>query len=263
MASAHQADGGVLTVSVDLDLGVDLATFEQARALDATTDRLLLMFDDLGIAATWSVADPAQSRWTERLTSAGEKHEVAVVGEASWADGQASRRLFVRQLQQHVLSSRAAGLAATTFVFRGELPPEYLDVLVKHGVTAVCGRTAGTSRIASHGRPRPLRFGVWKMPSGFVLPGESRWLSGGGRGRRAARGIDRAVGCGFFHLVIDAPQLAERGRSAERLVERVLRRSERLRAESELRLETLSQSAARLNAAPAAVPARSILRPAA
>ena len=102
MASAHQADGGVLTVSVDLDLGVDLATFEQARALDATTNRLLSMFDDLGIAATWSVADPAHSRWTERLTSAGPKHEVAVVGETSWADGQASRRLFVRQLQQQV-----------------------------------------------------------------------------------------------------------------------------------------------------------------
>ncbi len=262
MASAH-ISGGVLAVSVDLDLGEDLQTLEQARALAATTDRLISTLDDLGIAATWSVADPARSRWTERLTSADAKHEVAIVGETSWADSQAGRRRFVRELQQQVLSSRATGLAATTLVFRGELPQEYLDLVVKQGVTAVCGRTSGASRIASQGRPRPLRFGVWKMPSGLVLPGESRWLPGGGRGLRAGRGFRRAEGGEFFHLVIDAPALAERGHSAMRLVERLLRRSEHLRAQGDLRLETLGESAARLSAAPRAIPARSILRPAA
>ena len=112
MARAN-LDHGVLAVSVDLDLGDERRNVEDARALSATVERLISMLGDLGIDATWAVADPAHSPWTDRLTAADMEHEVAVVGEASWVDGQAGRRHFVRQLQQRVLSSRAAGLAAT------------------------------------------------------------------------------------------------------------------------------------------------------
>ena len=260
MASADPAYGGVLAVGVDLEPTAGRRNLEHLRALDATADRLIDVLGAMSIGATWAVADPVHSVWTDRLLAAGAGHEVAILGESTWVGQQAGRRRFARELARRVLSSRASGLAATTLVVRGDLPEEHLDLVVKHGMTAIRGRVTRIRPSRRSQQPCLLRYGVWEVPVGLVLPGASKWFPGGGRVLRAGQGIRRANGGAYFHLVISASQLAARGRMAQHLVERVLRRVGRLQQQGVLRLETLGETAARLSDIPRGVPARSILR---
>ena len=260
MASADPAHGGVLAVSVDLEPTVGRRNLEHLRALNATADRLIDVLGTMGIGATWAVADPVHSVWTDRLLAAGAGHEVAVLGESNWVGHQAGRRCFARELARRVLSSRASGLAATTLVVHGALPEEHLDLVVKHGMTAVRGRVVRNRPSRRSQQPCPLRYGVWEVPVGLVLPGETKWFPGGGRFLRAGYGIRQASGGAYFHLVISVAQLAARGHMAQHLVERVLRRVGREHQQGMLRLETLGETAARLSNILRGVPAHSILR---
>jgi hypothetical protein len=105
---------------------------------------------------------------------------------------------------------------------------------------------------------------LWSFPTSHALPGPSRWLPGGGGLRAVRAGIDGAIEArGLFHLTIDAPQLALRGPSAQRVVERVLQYAQRWAHQGELEVASLRMVAERLSNQQQSQPRHSILRPAA
>lgn len=248
---------GVLVVSVDLELPVDQWSTTERRALDEIAPQLVDLFDRLCIPATWAVADPLLSAATERLQASQIDHEIAVLGDTTWVGSQASRGRFAGELSRRVLRARAAGLATTTLVPVDPVDETHLDLLVKHGITAVRGPLQATA-------PQALRFGVWQLPATLRLPVESGWLHRAVRGLIVRSSLRRtAAGRGLFHLIVDGPRLGLAGRPALRSLERLLRYADSRRRQHQLEAITMSEAAARLSHTPSILPARSVLRKAA
>lgn len=251
---------GLVVFSVDLELPMDQLRVEQGRALDGTTQRLIDLFRQFDIPATWAVADPVHSAATERILAASENHELAVRGDSTWVGSKAGRARFARELSRRVLRARAAGLSATTLIPGEAALDDHLDLIVKHGITAVRGMIdhAGTARETA--QPHALHFGLWEIPGSLSLPGESRWFAGGGRRLRVRRGIDRAITAKkLFQVVINAPRLSANPK-AIRVVERTLHYARKMRDEQFLDVATLADVAARLSNTKPSSPTRSILR---
>ena len=263
MGRTNLLEQGTITISIDLVPAAGQANVEHGRRLDETTDWLITTFGQLGIPATWAVADPAHSAATERLLTAELGHELAVLGDASWVGRQAGRSRFARELARRVLGSRAAGIEVTSLVPRDVEVDDHVDLLLKHGLTAVRGDVAlSVSRQPL--QPHALRFGLWEAPGSARLPARQSWLGGAGGGmaiRRAIRHSARQRR--VFHLVIDAWRLAAGNVQDRKTVDRTLCVVRQLRERQLLRSETLADLAARLSHVPRTQPARSILRPAA
>ncbi len=267
-------DQATLVVTVDLEPGSVHTTLEQARRLDETTDWLIKTFGRLGLSATWAVADPAHSAATERLMAAELGHELAVLGDSSWAGREAGRGRFAHELARRVLGSRAAGIPVTSLVPRDVEIGDHLDLLVKHDMTAVRGpiHSTGrrlTGRQRTPAQPRTLHFGLWEIPGSVRLPDHGAWLAGLGlAGVMARRSIRRCAHqrhvfhLPVFHLVVDAWRLAAGRERDRRVLERTLSVARQAQEQHALRLSTLAEVAARLSHVPRVDPARSILRPA-
>jgi hypothetical protein len=103
---------------------------------------------------------------------------------------------------------------------------------------------------------------VWELPVSETLPLVSEWFV---RGRYSLwRQVRRTMrDAGTFHLVIDAPSIAESGCRAEKTIAWLARRIALLRDRGLINVHTLRTMAARLADVPAQRPQRSILRGAA
>jgi hypothetical protein len=253
-----------LTISVDLEYDVVQAPLARQRALEELTDRLLDLFVRYEMPATWAVADPAISAARQRV-AAHACHELALLGDASWVGRAAGRGRFARELERRAKRARGEGLPLHTLVLKTVLPIDHCDLVIKEGIVAA--RHPSAAHMAGSPRrlhPQTLRFGLWGFPVSFTLPGASRWWPGGGGTRAARLAIDEAINeKGLVQLVVDAPALAARGHSAERVLERVLEHAGRRRRHALLEIATLGATARKLAGAHQGQPSRSILRPAA
>jgi len=253
-----------LTISVDLEYATVQAPRAGQSVLDDWTDRLLELFHRFDMPATWAVADPAISAARHRV-AAQDRHELALLGDASWVGREAGRGRFARELERRATRARAEGLPLHTLVLKSVLPIDHCDLVIKEGIVAA--RHASAVHMASSPRrlqPQTLRFGLWGFPVSFTLPAASRWWPGGGGTRAARLAIDEAISeRGLVQLVVDAPGLAARGHSAMRVLERVLEHAGRRRRHSLLQISTIGATARRLTGAHQGQPSRSILRPAA
>jgi len=102
---------------------------------------------------------------------------------------------------------------------------------------------------------------LWEMPASLLLPGNSRWLPGGGRSWTARQQIDRAIRQrSVAHFVIDAPALATAGAAAFTALERVLRHAYRRNQAGQLEVRHLGTLAALLSPARRTAASKSILR---
>jgi len=177
---------------------------------------------------------------------------------------EAGRGRFARELLRRVAQARGEGLNMRTLALRTALPIDHCDLAIKEGIMAARQPAAAQPRRAPGLQPQALRFGLWGFPVSMVLPAASRWLPGGGGVRAARFEIDKAIAeQGLAHLVIDAPQLAERGPSALRVVERVIEHAAHRREHRLLEVATVGAIVERLAQENRSQPSRSILRPAA
>jgi len=262
MKVTQSMDVGVLIVSVDLEPGMEQTRADQPRRLVEVIDWLIATFNRLGMRATWAAADPVHSAATERLLASGVGHEMALSGDAGWVGPRAGRARFAQELTRRLYGSRAAGIPVTSLVPRNVEPEAHVDLLVKHGVTAVRGGTTDR-RSRRSWRPRPVRFGLWEMPVAARVPGGRGWTAGYRPGLGIRRGLRRAVRQrSLHHLAVDAWQMAAIGERERRSLDVTLRAADRLRERRVLRIVTLAEMAAELSAVPYTTPARSILRPA-
>lgn len=254
-----------MTLSVDLEFDVAHRGLASQWELDELTPRLLDLFGQFEVPATWAVADPAVSAARERIVAARGGHELAILGDASWVGRAAGRGRFARELERRTARARAEGLPIETLVLKAVLPVDHCDLAIKEGIIAA--RHLSASHLRNSPRrlqPRTLRFGLWGFPVSITLPGTRRWWPGGGGTRAARFAIDEAVsGQGLVHLVVDAPELAARGGSAWRVLERVVEHVARRRRHGLLDVATLGTTARRLAGENRGQPSRSILRPAA
>jgi hypothetical protein len=252
---------GRLVVTVDLEPADVVTRAGVVRGVHEMCDRVIDLFCGYGVSATWAVAEPANSPAAARLRSLAGIGEIALLGEPSWVGQRAGRGRFARELARRVALAEASGLAVTSLVPRRVLVDDHLDLIVRHGITAVRGvvDAGGISRRPA--RPHPLDFGLWEVPGSLRLPGERRFVPGGGRGRHARRAIAAAAErLELYHLVVDVPALAARGRAAVRTVAGVLRVATRLRREGKLKVVSLAKLAAELAAGASYCAPQAVLR---
>jgi len=255
---------GILAISIDLEVDRVRPTLPQQRSVDETTHWLLNVLDEYQLPATWALTDPAAAPMSQRIASLGPEHDIAILGDSTWVGRRAGRSRFGRELARRTVQGRGAGVTVSTLVLNSAELDDHFDLAIKHGITAVrqarglnAGATAGLE-------PQTLRYGLWSFGVSLGLPGDSRWLPGGGGARAARAGIERAIAaCRLFQLVIDAPQLSARGHSARRVVQRVLQHAQQRRSQGVLDVETLRSATGKLSNQQQSRPSRSILRPAA
>jgi hypothetical protein len=217
--------------------------------------------DSHRLPTTWAVNDPAHSAATPLVMRSTAGHELAILGDSYWVGPTAGRTRFARELARRTLQARTAGLEVTSLVPRVATIERHMDLIVKHQISAISGMPDPHA-----GRrlplPRAMHYGVWELPATATLPATAGWFARRGwptwrRIRRAAR--DAAM----FHLLIDAPSIAQKGQRAEATVARLMRRIADIRDRGLLHVETLGAAACRLATVPVARPQQSILRRAA
>lgn len=252
---------GVLTISIDWcadAADLDLAT---GRALDQLGERLAALFAALELPATLAVADPATSR-IERFSSSPMKHEMAILGNASWMSRDVPPSRFARELSRRIDAGRAAGHSISTLVVNSPAL-DHAGLAARHGITAVRQPRTDKSTAGRGLRSRALQFGLWSFPVTITLPGVSRLWPGGGGGRAARAAIDQTIAqAGLSQLVIEAPRMAAKS-GRYRVLERVLQYVNRHRDQGRLEVLTISAMAARLSSQRQGQPSRSILQSAA
>ncbi len=258
---AQSAMTGRFIITVDLEPAAIVTDPAAIRRLHEYGERVQQILENHRLPATWAVAEPATSPAVTRLRSSLLRHEIALLGEATWVGGQVARSCFAQELARRVGHAQAADLAITSLVPRDVLVDDHLDLVIRHGITAVRGLVDVEGRSRRPAVPHPLHYGLWEIPGSERLPGRSGWLSRPLSSWRLMRRMDAASRrCGFFHAIVDVPRLAEAGRSALRSFERAIRNVARLAQRSRVRPATLCDAAAELSATPASSPQHSILR---
>jgi hypothetical protein len=253
---------GTLILSVDLELDLDHQDSPGQERLDYVRGQLLEGMRQHELPATWAVADPALSVATESILAANASHEIAVLGDQAWVGQGAGRLRLSRELERRFGGARKAGIGATTLALRNVDQLVDLDILLDHGITAVRGAAVNTAQQARKLAAPPIRFGVWQVPSAWRIPPQPAWWAPSTWS--ICREIKRAInGSSLIHLEIDAPRLVESSEHELATILRVLRFAASRRDAGKLQIHTIRQIAERTLAERAALPSRSILKPAA
>jgi hypothetical protein len=247
---------GRLVISVDLELAAHAGSLEHQRKLELVTSHLADLLGRQQLPATFAVADPRHSAASEIILASRTRHEVAILGDASWVGRGAGRERFGRELERRIHSARTAGIQISSLALRDVELAENFDLLVKHQITAIRQNAGGGD---SDDQPQLLRFGMWQMPVNFRLPRQPGWFRGNvSAGKRA---LAKAVNSGSaFLLAIDAGNLAEGDPARLAEVERLLHHAAELRQAQQLEVVSLQQLTSGLERPSAGAPLRSILR---
>lgn len=252
----------LLTLSIDLELDLEQQGKGFESRLETATSQLLRILETFRIAATWSVADPAVSAATGPILRSILGHELAVLGETSWAGPGAGRLRFARELNRRISTARAAGVDVNTLTLRHTEIGGNLDVLVQSGIRVL--RRGRIPTMTSVGTPTELAYpGLLDAPLSARIPSFSRWDWTAGR-RQVQRLIESAIQLrGNLHLVIDGAQLVNRLDRSLASITKLLTFCVSQRDHETLELITLREYGDRFLPSTAAIRSHSILRPAA
>jgi hypothetical protein len=253
---------GTLIVSIELELDIDRQNGVGGQRLDQIRGELVEMTRASAIPATWAVADPALSAATEPILAAGCDHEIAVLGDRAWIGPGCGRVRLDRELARRFTAARQGGVPVSTLVLRNVEQVPDLDLLLDHGVAAIRSPAVATAAETRRQAAPPIRFGIWHPPRAWAVPARSAWWA------PAAwllhREIKRAIRRGqTLHLAIDAPRLMDASQPPLETIATTLRYAAARRDAGQLAIQTIGQLAAEALQSRAALPSRSILRPAA
>lgn len=262
-----------LVISVDL-VGQAGEAGRSAALLSSAT-WLLGQFARHDLAATWVVDPSTLVHIAPDLVASRPAMEVAMAGQAAWCGAAVSRARFSNALVASLNQIRDFAARPTTLSIAAGDCLTQLDLLVKHGINAVRLRSqsgeAATHSRAPRGilswlwpaaprdedwRAKPLRFGVWQVPTSLILP------SAGWRVTKAT--VDSAVrGAPLVQLAIDVESLTRGQLAAQKDVERLLTYVALRRGQDLVLPGTIAAAVQRLTTHSTAAPAHSILRPSA
>ncbi|MDX1945680.1 MAG: hypothetical protein SFU86_09730 [Pirellulaceae bacterium] len=254
--------GGSLFLSIDLELDISSPSFGQVERLDEVRSWLVEETRDLGLPATWGVADPRLSAATESILSAGVGHEVAVLGDQSWLGPGAGRLRLDRELARRFDAARRAGIAVSTLALKNVPQTPDLALLLRHGITALRGPAVDTAGAARKLGSPPTRFGIWQTPAPWrITPQHPWWSLAGWQLDRQLRRCGREKS--LLHLELDAQSLVPVGPDAFDNIRAIFRRVARERQAGRVEILTIRQFAAAELTERWSHPSRSVLRPAA
>ena len=261
------AQCGVCVISVDLGIsGAGRANAD--RSIAAAAADALARMNRADWPATWSLG-PAVA--CEELAAALDEqphHERAILAGDDWYSVDNHRGCFSQQLSERLSQAQAAGCHPTTLALPAGHLAEHLDLLVKHGISAVRTTRAGESggwrnwrrwfRPASACSPQPqsLRWGLWEFDGSLSLV------------RRGLRGVLQAVTAAaaagaLAHVVVELGPLSSQGASGWKQLDRLLAHTAALRDRQAIQPLTVAGVVASLSRTRHGAAARSILRPAA
>lgn len=253
---------GTLVLSIDLELDLDHHDTLHHRRLDEVRRSLVQLTAEHKTPATWAVADPLLSVATEHVLTAGCGHEMAVLGDQAWLGPGCGRVRLARELARRFTAARRAGIAVSTLALRNVEQVLDLDLLLDHGVTALCGPAVDQPAVARRAGEPPIRFGLWQPTAAWRLPPQAGWwLPAKWRIRSE---IKRAIRQrSLLHLRLDALRLIETADQGLTIIGEMLKYAAQRCDSGQLRIATVGQLAAAELGSRAAVPSRSVLRPAA
>lgn len=234
----------------------------------ASASEALARLNDRQIVATLALESAADPNSLEKLGGALAGHELAILAHSGWYSVANRRGQFAHEISRHVQQAHAVGYRPTTLALPAGHLPEHLDLLVKHGISAV--RTKRTSNVrhgwswglgrsdtsAAATQPQSLRWGLWEFGGALSLVEQGL--------RRATRAISRAAAEGaLVQVVVELAPLASQGAAGWKQFDRLLEHLAQLRRQQaieHLSYGAVAASLARTRQTPAA---HSILRPAA
>lgn len=256
-----------LVVSIHVDGAASEPSTTVSHHAEASVDSLLRFFADHNVQATWNFADPAESPLAVRVRADDGDHEIALSARSSWAGSDVGRRHFSEELSRHSAAAQNAGYSLTTLSLGNGAAVQHPEVLVQHGITAVCQRAAAqpakrTSRFfglkasqqaegdaPGDSQARPLRWGLWHVPAGCDLLNPSP--------RRTRQRIEGARG-GLLQCQVEVSALLDRHGKPLRWLDAAFTCILDLRDAGRLRISTMALAVNTLRRRSAA-PARSIL----
>jgi hypothetical protein len=260
------AQCGVCIISVDLGNSETSQALAEGR-LSAAADEALARLNRAGWGATWSLGRAIDREWIDAVVRQP-GHELAILADADWHSVENRRGRFSQELCARLERADEAGFRPTTLALSSGHLPEHLDLLVKHGISAV--RTTrvddgqpwrGWRRWFGSARARcdqlqSLRWGLWEFDGALSLA------------RQGLRRISQALSAaaaegGLAHVVVSLDQLAGQGASGLKQLDRLLAQASSLRDRQAIQAQTVSSFVARLSRTRQGAAARSILRPAA
>jgi hypothetical protein len=241
---------GTLVVSLDVTAVDSTETLRQIRNLAA-------ILSAQQASATWCLPLGVDVAAVAEIVGRGHGSraagEIAWLADASWCGANVGRGAFATALANRLRAAAAADLSVSTLALRGVNCLPNMDVASRYGYFVLRGNPSHTRRGAA---PAASRFGFWQLPVTVALSASrGTWWSS--QVRAASAAIDRAIATGgVCHLHADVLR-PETAATLDRLAQHVQVR----RAENALRVESLTQFAARISQPRfAAQPARSILK---
>lgn len=254
-----QSPCGVCIVSIDV---------RTSGKPGAAAAELLRHLETRQCGVTLSVDDSIDRDWIDAARCDPAGHELAILAGANWYSVDNRRGQFAQRLAAGVERAQAAGYAPSTLVLPAGHLAEHLDLLVKHGMSAVritrASRRRGLAswwRAWRAGEPRPvqphaLRWGLWEFDGSLSLVQQGL--------RQTLKAISGAAATGgLAHVAVDLERLAAQGTAGWRQLDRTLEHVARLREQQAIDQQTVSGFVAQLARTRQSPPARSILRPAA
>jgi len=243
---------GTLIISFDV-----LHKNQLRQTCQPLSTRLLELFQDWRIPATWAFDQPATDPFVKRIQSGGSKHEIALLCQPEWAAVNAGRTIFAQQLKIRIAAAKQADMQISTLALQSANLTENLDLLVKHHVSVIRGRLDRPYRHESQLQPESVRFGVWHAPVSRILPSRHNWPLAQSSWLWKKRIQSTCQRSGYLHLGVDLDTLQRRTLPT---IDRILQVAARMRAEGSLRICTLQQLSAQLIRKRTQPAARSILR---
>lgn len=261
------AQCGVCVISVDLG-NSDAGRVAAGRQTATLAAEALARLNEAGWAATWSLGPAVDPAWVEAARQAGAGHELAILSNLDWYSVGNHRGCFSQQLSDRLQAAQAAGYSPTTLALPAGHLAEHLDLLVKHGISAV--RTTRNSE--RHGwqnwrrwfrpsrprseQPQSLRWGLWEFDGSLSLVRQGL--------RRASQALSTAAAeGGLAHVVVSLDQLAGQGAAGWKQFDRLVAQATGLRERQSIQAQTVAGVVASLSRTRHGAAARSILRPAA
>ncbi len=275
----QQLASATVVLSIDVDPTLPGEVAHEGAASNSQVQALFDQIVESELSATWAFDQPGVHPLVPRIAASADQ-ELALSAGVRWAGAEASRSVFSAGLMARMVQARDAGCRSTSLaLYDGELSKE-LDLLVRHGITAVrtalrsapsVGSRSGWSLLrlfgvrssgksspaaaqaAAEGAPIALRWGLRQFAPTLVFPGPGA--------RQAERQVDRLLRSGgLLVAAVDIPRLCEASVSTRSAVVRWIETIANRQASEGLTVATLAEVVTQLDVVSQGRPTESILK---
>jgi len=183
MNSADERRGrfGNFQFCVDLGLGEDQTAISQHQQLAEMAGKLLDLFEQHQIPATWATPLSLTPRVAPVLCGSSTQHELAILGQSNWMGDEMRRAHVVESLEDHLSDARKYDVTIRSIVLRDSQGEMHHELFAKHGLRVVREAVDRPIRSQATRDPVATRKGAWFVSATALFPatgcifGRSTW----------------------------------------------------------------------------------------